>query len=55
MASTDRSEVKTTPESQASAEHGSRTVDKYAEARRAKKKAKRVKHRARLKRSHTKG
>jgi hypothetical protein len=52
---TDRSEVKTTLEAQASSEHGSRSVDKYAEARRAKKKAKRVKHRARLKRSHTKG
>jgi hypothetical protein len=56
MASTtDRSEVKAMPEAQASPEHGSHSVDKYADARRAKKKAKRVKHRARLKRSHTKG
>ena len=52
---TDRSEDKTMPEAQASPEHGSRAVDKYAEARRAKKKAKRMRHRAKLKRSHTKG
>lgn len=31
------------------------SVDRFADARRAKKKAKRLKHRARLKRSHTKG
>ena len=31
------------------------SVDKFAEARKARKKAKRVRHRARLKRSHTKG
>lgn len=31
------------------------SVDRFAEARRAKKKAKRVRHRAKLKRSHTKG
>lgn len=56
MASTiDRSEVKTMPEAQASPEHGSHSVDMYADARRAKKKAKRVRHRAKLKRSHTKG
>lgn len=50
MASTtDRSEGKASPE------HASGPVDKYAEARKAKKKAKRIRHRARLKRSHTKG
>jgi hypothetical protein len=48
---TDRSEAKTMP----SPEHGSGSVDKYAEARMAKKKAKRMRHRAKLKRSHTKG
>ncbi|HKT49984.1 MAG TPA: hypothetical protein VJV96_06785 [Candidatus Angelobacter sp.] len=57
---TDRSEDKTMREAQASPEHGSRppasrSGDKYAEARRAKKKAKRMRHRAKLKRSHTKG
>jgi len=52
---TDRSEVKTMSETQSSREHGSGTIDKYAEARKAKKKAKRIRHRARLKRSHTKG
>lgn len=31
------------------------TVDRFAEARNAKKKAKRMRHRAKLKRSHTKG
>lgn len=30
-------------------------VDKFAEARKASKKAKRIRHRARLKRSHTNG
>jgi hypothetical protein len=53
--SADRSEANARPEAQASPERGSGTVDKYAEARRAKKKAKRVRHRAKLKRSHTKG
>jgi hypothetical protein len=48
--SADRSEAKAQ-----SPEHGSGTVDKYAEARKAKKKAKRIRHRAKLKRSHTKG
>lgn len=52
---TDRSEGKTRPEAQASPEHGSHPIDKYAEARKAKKKAKRIRHRAKLKRSHTKG
>ena len=32
-----------------------RPVDKFAEAARARKKAKRIKHRARLRRSHTNG
>ena len=32
-----------------------RLVDKFAEARRAKKKEKRARHRARLRRSHTDG
>jgi hypothetical protein len=32
-----------------------RLVDKFAEARRAKKKEKRARHRARLSRSHTNG
>ena len=32
-----------------------RVVDKFAEARRAKKKEKRARHRARLRRSHTDG
>jgi hypothetical protein len=31
------------------------SVDKYAEARRAKKKQKRMRHRAKLRRSHTDG
>ena len=31
------------------------SVDRFADARRAKRKAKRLKHRAKLKRSHTKG
>jgi hypothetical protein len=39
-------------EKQAASPH---PVDKFAEARRAKKKAKRMRHRAALKRSHTKG
>ena len=53
--SADRSEGKATPEAQANREHGSGAIDKYAEARKAKKKAKRIRHRAKLKRSHTKG
>jgi hypothetical protein len=32
-----------------------RSVDKFADARRAKKKEKRVRHRAKLRRSHTDG
>jgi len=36
---TDHSEIKNMPEAQASPEHGSHSVDKYADARRAKKKA----------------
>jgi hypothetical protein len=55
MASADRSEGKATPEAQANREHASGAIDKYAEARKAKKKAKRITHRAKLKRSHTKG
>ena len=53
--SSDRSETRPMSEAQASREHGSGTIDKYAEARKAKKKAKRIRHRAKLKRSHTKG
>jgi hypothetical protein len=53
----DRSEpIATTPvaspERQVRREH---SVDKFADARRAKKKQRRAKHRARLRRSHTKG
>ncbi len=44
--------AKMKPEQQASAEH---TVDKFADARRAKKKEKRARHRARLRRPHTGG
>jgi hypothetical protein len=44
--------TKTKPEEHASTE---RSVDKFAEARRAKKKEKRKRHRARLKRRHTRG
>jgi hypothetical protein len=40
------------PEEHASAE---RAVDKFADARRAKKKEKRKRHRAKLKRPHTGG
>jgi hypothetical protein len=52
------SEVTEAPKAQASPEkHASQPhpVDKFAEARRAKKKAKRVTHRAKLKRSNTNG
>ena len=45
----------TTDHSEGKTDQASRPVDKYAEARKAKKKAKRMRHRARLKRSHTKG
>jgi hypothetical protein len=40
------------PEEHASTEH---SVDKFADARRAKKKEKRKRHRAKLKRPHTGG
>jgi hypothetical protein len=48
------SEPKAMPQAQAAREKNT-TVDRFADARRAKKKAKRVRHRAKLKRSHTKG
>lgn len=52
----DHSEAKAMPRPQAqAAREKNATVDRFADARRAKKKAKRVRHRARLKRSHTKG
>jgi hypothetical protein len=54
----DQSEAKPMPEPQSRFEkHGSSQVpvDRFAEARRAKRKAKRVKHRAKLKRSNTSG
>ena len=41
--------------SQTKAEKHASPVDKFAEARRAKKKEKRVRHRAKLRRSHTDG
>ena len=44
--------TKKMPEEHASAEY---SVDKFADARRAKKKEKRKSHRARLKRPHTSG
>jgi len=44
--------TKMKPEEHASTEH---SVDKFADARRAKKKEKRKRHRARLKRPHTSG
>jgi hypothetical protein len=44
--------TKMQPEEHASAE---RSVDKFADARRAKKREKRKSHRAKLKRSHTGG
>jgi len=46
------SENKISPEEHASTE---RSVDKFADARRAKKKEKRKRHRAKLKRQHTSG
>jgi hypothetical protein len=56
---TDHSEVDATtqkppmrPEQHASA---APSIDKFADARRAKKKEKRARHRARLRRSHTDG
>jgi hypothetical protein len=48
------SETKAMPQGKAAGEKKVR-VDRFAEARRAKKKAKRMRHRAKLKRSHTKG
>jgi len=44
--------TKKKPEEHASTEH---SVDKFADARRAKKKEKRKRHRAKLKRPHTGG
>ena len=44
--------TKMKPEEHAATEH---SVDKFADARRAKKKEKRKSHRARLKRPHTSG
>jgi hypothetical protein len=44
--------AQTKPEQDASPK---RPVDKFVEAARARKKAKRVKHRAKLRRSHTNG
>jgi hypothetical protein len=55
----DHSEENTTTQKtkMKSEEHAStqHSVDKFADARRAKKKAKRKRHRAKLKRSHTSG
>jgi hypothetical protein len=55
----DRTEANGTPEkTQASPEKHAppqRSFDKFADARRAKKKQKRARHRAKLKRSHTGG
>lgn len=54
----DRSEPKAMPEAQESTEKHippHHSVDRFADARRTKKKAKRVRHRAKLKRSNTKG
>lgn len=50
----DQSEAKAVPQAKAAREKKT-TLDGFAEARRAKKKAKRMRHRAKLKRSHTKG
>lgn len=50
----DHSEPKVMPRIQGRGEKEA-TVDRFADARRAKKKAKRMRHRAKLKRSHTKG
>ncbi len=50
----DHSEPKAIPQTKAAREKKT-TVDRFAEARTAKKKAKRMRHRAKLKRSHTKG
>lgn len=50
----DHSEPKAMPHAQAGREKKA-TVDTFADARRAKKKAKRMRHRAKLKRPHTKG
>ena len=51
---TDTSDAKTIPQAQAAREKNT-ARDRFADARRAKKKAKRMRHRAKLKRSHTKG
>lgn len=51
---TDPLDAKVIPQGQAAREKKT-TVDRFADARRAKKKAKRMRHRAKLKRSHTKG
>jgi hypothetical protein len=53
-APTDPSDAKTIPQAHAARETNT-TLDRFADARRAKKKAKRMRHRAKLKRSHTKG
>jgi hypothetical protein len=50
----DQSEPKAMPQAQAAHEKNA-TADRFADARKAKKKAKRMRHRAKLKRSHTKG
>lgn len=50
----DHPEPKAMPAARAGGEKNA-TVDRFADARRAKKKAKRMRHRAKLKRSHTKG
>ena len=54
---TDHSEPKSTLAQQAGQTHAMshHPGDRFADARRAKKKAKRVRHRAKLKRSNTKG
>jgi hypothetical protein len=55
---TGHAETKTMPQSQEAPEKRATShhpVDRFADARRAKKKARRVRHRAKLKRSHTKG
>jgi hypothetical protein len=53
----DSEENTTTQKTKMKTEHASRehSVDKFADARRAKKKEKRKRHRAKLKRPHTSG
>jgi hypothetical protein len=54
----EQSKENSTPQMQPKTEqHASpeRSVDKFADARRAKKKEKRARHRAKLRRSHTNG